>query len=72
MTEVNSVASTVYLMFALRAGSVTKDTKVVLVNVLHFLSDWLNPFDDVREGQFTTEAGEQVTVQMMNTETEMG
>ena len=54
------------------SGSVTKSTKVVLVNVIHFISDWLTPFDDVREGEFTNEAGQTVTAQMMNTETEMG
>ena len=51
----------------------TKNTKIVLVNVLHFLSEWLTPFDPLEEdGDFTTGAGETVKVPMMDTETEMG
>ena len=45
---------------------------MVLVNVLHFNSDWLVPFDNVANGNFRTGDGQTISVPMMETETEMG
>ncbi len=56
---------------SLVSGSITTDTKVVLVNVVHFKSAWLAPFEkDLTEvgADFQTEAGGIVKVDMMSGE----
>ena len=36
-------------------GSVTADTKFVLVNAVHFSSEWLEAFEETNRDEFTTD-----------------
>ena len=51
------------------SGSVTAATRVVIVSVVHFSSEWQEPFDaGTEEANFTTADGRSVTVDMMTGE----
>jgi len=42
-------------------GSIDTDTLLVLVNALHFKSDWLEAFENELVGEFTTSDGQELT-----------
>ena len=46
-------------------GSLSEETKVVLVNVLHFKSDWTSEFSNTYNGNFSAYGQESITVPMM-------
>lgn len=48
-------------------GLPTPDTRLALVNAIHFLAQWAEPFQEsaTTDAPFTNEKGEQVTVRMM-------
>ncbi len=47
------------------SGSITSNTKVVLVNVIHFKSEWKEKFQDSFEAPFRLANGQEKQVQMM-------
>ncbi|CAI6353357.1 unnamed protein product [Macrosiphum euphorbiae] len=46
-------------------GSINEDTALVLVNALHFKSDWAHKFDYVKDGSFYATPSNMITVKMM-------
>lgn len=53
-------------------GSIKQNTLVVLVNALYFKSNWLEAFDDPIKDKFTTTDGQELEVDMLSKDLDVG